>query len=611
MSNLIDVTVGNQIYTVDDSDVFAKRREIYTNEGVVYSYRTDIGMLQEANPTGGNHLRVILLDTDRLVKANDLKPVTNPITFAKNNIPTPDGILSNEIFGITMYDRMNTCAYIDLGEWFLAPLVYKVWSKLDKNIIACVNETKNFIVDDKGVLKEDENGKTGIKFLKDNFTRINIGRTTSLKRDMNVDFIEALQKDPTGVFIRKQIVIPAALRDVDTSKGGRVSLGEINEIYRNLILATKALKESADYGLDMTGATRGRVQMTLIQIYDYFGMGTTINGSTTGPNIPGKIGVMRRSVMSKTTDYASRAVIGAPELKVDSLEEMAADLDYSSVPLAHIIANFTPFMVFACKRYFENAFSGGKGIPYKDKDGNDILLYPKNYQMQFSEDQIKKEMDRFRHGYSNRLIPIHVETTNADYPIISLRFKGFQTTKEEYDKHAGNMPISERTFTWCDLFYICANEVVEDKHVVICRYPFDSIYNQFPSKVHVASTNETEPMIVDGKFFPRYPKIREEYIGQNTSSLFIDSLNLCNLYLEGMKGDYDGDTTTIKPIYTVEANEELEKAMKTKYNFINMGGSPIRVPGNEAIISIFALTRHLNDAPKAEEPVFGKPPKGT
>ena len=97
-----------------------------------------------------NHLRMSLLDMDRLVKANDLKPITNPITFQKNNIPTPDGLLSNEIFGITMYDRMNTCAYIDLHEWFMHPLIYKTWCKLDKKIVACVNETKYFSINDKG-----------------------------------------------------------------------------------------------------------------------------------------------------------------------------------------------------------------------------------------------------------------------------------------------------------------------------------------------------------------------------------------------------------------------------------------------------------------------------
>ena len=63
-----------------------------------------------------NHLRADLLDPDRLVKANDLKEITNPVFFIRNSVPTPDGLLSNEIFGITKYDRANTFAYIDLYE---------------------------------------------------------------------------------------------------------------------------------------------------------------------------------------------------------------------------------------------------------------------------------------------------------------------------------------------------------------------------------------------------------------------------------------------------------------------------------------------------------------
>lgn len=419
-----------------------------------------------------NHLRVDLLDMDRFVKANDLKPITNPVTFTKNNVPTSDGLLSNEIFGITMYDRMNTCAYIDLHEWFLSPIVYKVWSKLDKKIIACINETSYFSIDDKGALYEDENGETGIEFLRKNFSRINIARTASIKRDMNVDFINSFKNKP-GAFIRKMIVIPAGLRDVDTSKGGRVSIGVINILYRNLILACRALSESTGYGLDMVGATRGRIQNNLVQIYDFFGNGTTVNGEETGAVVPGKLGVLRRAVMSKTTDYASRLVITAPELKVEKLEDMSSDLDHVAIPLASIISNYTPYIIFSAKRYFENAFSGNKGIPYIDpKTKEEKIVYPKDYQVQFSEDEIKKQMDRFRMGYSDRLIPIKVETTEGE--TIHLRFKGFNVTKEEYES-GGQMPIVDRDFTWCDLFYICAEEVCKDKHVIIARYPISNL----------------------------------------------------------------------------------------------------------------------------------------
>ena len=566
--------------------------------------KTQLTIYDEANAMRGNHLRIDLLDIDRLVKVNELKEITNPITFSKNNTPTSDGLLSNEIFGITMYDRMNTCAYIDLGGWFINPVLYKTWSKLDKKIIACVNETKYFSIDKSGALQEDENGETGIKFLKNNFNKINIARTASIKRDMNVDFINRCKNTP-GAFMRKQIVIPAALRDVDTSKGGRVSLGLINELYRNLILATRALKESSDYGLDMSGATRGRIQDLIIKIFDYFGNGTTINGEETGALVPGKLGVLRRAVMSKTTDYSSRLVLSAPDLNVEKQSDLQSTLEYSAIPLSHVLSNFTPYIIFSVKRYFENAFSGGKSIqPSLTATGTEPK-YPKDYQMQFSEDRILKEINRFCEGYSNRFIPITVETTDGD--TVRLTFKGLNTTYEEYEKNVGNSPVVERDFTWCDLFFICATEVTSDKHVIVCRYPIDSIYNQFPTKIHISSTTQTEPMIVDGKAYTNYPYIRQEDIGTNTSNRFVDSARLCNLFLEGLNGDYDGDTGTVKGIYSNEANAELDKVMNSNFNYIGLGGTPIRTAGNEAFQCLYSMTLTLpGEDEKLNTPVFGK-----
>ena len=418
------------------------------------------------------HLRVSLLDTEKLIKVNDLKEVTNPIIFQGGNIPTPDGLLSNEIFGITRYDRANTCAYIDLGEYFLNPEVYKIWSKLDKNIIAIVHGTNNFAIDGQGKLAQDPEGDTGIRFLRKHFKEINITRTTSLRRDANVNFIEACQKNPEGVWINKLIVIPAFYRDVDTSKKGKIQVGELNELYRNLIIATKSLRETSDYGLDLGESIRGRIQQILVQIFDWFGTGTTIGGEATSPNIPGKIGVLRRSVMSKTTDYASRLVISAPELKYDKIEDTPINLDYSGVPLFAALSTFMPYAIFSIKRYFENALSGGKEIPVYSKSGEEVIgvVAPKDYQLQFSEDRIKKEIKRYMEGFSNRLIPVEVEAVNGKK--YRLKLKGFRTTVEDFEKginQANN--LYQRDLVWVDIFYMAAVEATKDKHILVTRYP--------------------------------------------------------------------------------------------------------------------------------------------
>ena len=69
---------------------------------------------------------------------------------------------------------------------------------------------------------------------------------------------------------------------------------------------------------------------------------------------------------------------------------------------------------------------------------------------------------------------------------------------------------------------------------------WDSTYNQFTTKIHVNSTIEKNPTIIEGTFYPYYPLIEADDIGINTSNKFVDTLNISNLYLSGIGGDYDG-----------------------------------------------------------------------
>ena len=391
------------------------------------------------------HLRVNLLDPDKLVKVNNLQEVKNPVMFTGNSRPTPDGLLSNEIFGISKYDRANTFAYIDLHEYFISPLLYKVWCKVDSNVKACIHGTKNFIINAKGELEENEEGDNGIEFLRKNADKIKFRRTSSNQRDMRVDFLERYMGTPE-MFITKEIVCPAFYRDVNVERG-RVTVVEINELYRSLLISVKSLKESADYGLNLNSAVRGRIEETLVQIYDWFGSGTEINGNKTTNIIPGKTGVLRSAVMTKTTDYGSRLVLSAPELKVEKLDDIEADLDYSVLPLASACVNFLPFVIYNVRRFFENEFSGDAVIPYVTKDKEVKYLHPKDPQIQFSDDRIKKEIDRFCTGFSNRFIPVPIETKEGITK--NLHFKGYNMTPEQYAKSdIGKMPIMERDLTW-------------------------------------------------------------------------------------------------------------------------------------------------------------------
>lgn len=412
------------------------------------------------------NFKIDQLDQEKLVKANDLAQVTNPIMFGVNTVPTTDGLLSNEIFGITKDDRADTFAYIDLQDYFIQPYLYRVWLKIDKNIRAVVYETKNFRIDSNGMLVEDENGSTGIEFLRKNIDSLKFKNT---KRD---SLLKILMEKKDLMFTKKLVITPPFYRDVETNGGAHISVGEINKLYAEVMNGVKALKESNDYGLSMKGGIKGKIQDGLLKIYNWYTVGESIvGGEHTGAGIFKKFGVMRRSVMSKTTDYSARLVLSAPNINANSKEDFIVDLDHAAIPLSAACVIFYPYMMYHIRSFLVNEF-GGK-VKYdrfnsKTKQLERITL--KDPQIEFSDEKIDREIDRFVHGYSNRLNPI--EIPNEEGKETYFRFKGYSVTEEEYKNGIReNGKMIERDLTWMDLFFMAAVTVSKDKMVLITRYP--------------------------------------------------------------------------------------------------------------------------------------------
>lgn len=560
---------------------------------IVFDSVNKLGVLTEAEDErkrNNKHLKVWPLNVEATIKDNNMKEVTDPIHFIRDGVPNPNGLLSNEIFGITKDERANIFAYIDLHDWFMHPLIYKLWSRMDGRIKEIVHGTKKFIINDNGDFEENENGKNGVKFIKDNMDKIVIRSTESRKRNNKIEYIEKYKKD---IFMTKMIVIPAYYRDVNTS-GGNVGVGILNKYYASLLVNVRSLSETQDYGLSMSEAVRGRIQEIIVQIYDCI-CGTS-GAETDGIGLSKKKGLVRTAVMSKTADYGSRLIITSPELKVNSVDDIMVTLEYAAIPLPSVCANFKPFMIFAIKRFFENEFGGGTKYPCINKKGELEYMEVKDPLITFSEDVINEEMKKFIYGYSNRLTPVKIPLENGGFAYMN--FKGYSVKPEDIKNNVGEGSIIDRRMTWCDIFYIAACEVVKDKHVLITRFPIDSLYSQTPMKIRVSSLKEIEPVKINNELYRFYPKIREEDIGKNTSNLFIDSLQMSNLYLKGFAGDYDGDQVSSKGVYTIEANDEIEKFMNGKTSLISANGTNIRVFSGEANVAIDALTKVLSTSEK-------------
>lgn len=558
---------------------------------------SDIITINEAGK-GTSLLTVSLLDEEDFIKKNRIQEISNPIFFVREGVPTDDGLLSNRIFGITKQERSKTFGYIDLNGTYMHPLCYKVWSRMDSRIRDIAHGTKKFSVQN-GDFVEDPKGSNGMDFIKKHINEIKIRSTESRHRDKKIDF---LLKNKDHMFINKLVVIPAYYRDAESSTG-HVGVGSLNKHYASLLISTNSLKETQEYGLDVSDAIKGRVQETILEIYNI--LSGTSDDPNAGTGLSKKTGYVKNAVMGKTVDYGTRLVISAPDLKVESIDDLMVDIEHCALPLASALVNFYPFIIFYVKRYFENNYYGNDQYSAIDKQGNVVYKKVKDPLITFSDERIKEELKRFIYGYSGRFDPIQLESEDGHTYLMT--FTGRQVSAEDVKSGnvSGSSALIQRPMTWCDIFYIAACESTRDKCVLMTRYPMDSCFNQMAAKIRISTIKETEKIYVDGKYYPFYPKIREKDIKQNTSDKFIDTLMISNLMLKGLSGDYDGDQVSVKGVWTQEANDELNKFISSISNYIDLGGVNIRVSTNEAVQSLYCLTKILpEDENKIQKPVF-------
>lgn len=66
----------------------------------------------------------------------------------------------------------------------------------------------------------------------------------------------------------------------------------------------------------------------------------------------------------------------------------------------------------------------------------------------------------------------------------------------------------------------------------------------------------------------------------------------------------DGDTVSVKGIYTEEANDELRKQINSKGHFIALNGITEMHSQKQAVHALYALTMEIPGMHKLETPVF-------
>ena len=534
-------------------------------------------------------MQMWLLDIDKLVKLNDLQPVTNPISFDKGLYPSKDGLFSNEIFGMTTTERKRTCAYIPLKKKFISPKAYITLKHLNRKFVNLINGTSNFTIDKNGVLVEDENGGTGIDWLYENWDRISFSRNDSERRNQKIDLLENTKKD--DIFIDKFFVVPPFYRDVNLQQvadGANPRVPEVNNLYSAIIRNVNMLDNSDTFDI-MSNAISGKTQDLLVEVYDMW-----------KSKLEKKYGYIRKFLLGKSVSWCARVVITANTENNNSPDEHNIDFFHTGVPLSHAIAMSTPFIVYWIKRFFKTMlFDFMNGYPVvSEKTGKKIYVKLDNPEVYYNDEYIEKQMDRFINNPSSRFdkVPIPIKKSEMEkYGInkpVYMKLKGYKGETTTMKKEEN---MFQRDLTWTDLFFMAVSDMTKDKHVIVTRYPVLDYLGSIITRISILSTRYTSPMIINDTLYENYPIIDFTIPPEKLDSYFIDSFKLNPYYLSGLVGDHDGDQVTGKMIFSMQANEEAERIMKSNFNILGVNGSPVRKLGNEFIQSLYTLTRFHKD----------------
>lgn len=506
-----------------------------------------------------------LTPVDTLVKVNNLREVTNPI-YLNRNVPTPDGVLSYEIFGTTQEERKSIMAYIDLHGHYMYPLAALKLKAYDRTLDKVLySQGKYRLTKDGELVEDEENGDSGPEFLYAIWGKVKVrDKDTVTTKEIQKFFEQGRDK----LFLTKYPVIPAFYRDINVQTNSSTKSSNIlNSLYSSIISYTQTLSQYTDTFTHMSRITQSRVQTLIVEIYRDL-MVNTVKGS------PSKFGMLRRSLQGKNINYSARLVISAPALNRETKDDVLVRFGYAVIPLAYALSCFFPFMVHHLKRFFDAEFIQGGKMPVMTRDDGKVAYV--TFTDSFDENTITKMITRYINSPSSRFDPVETPKDsdgNTYHMILTGRFNKDNTT-------------FNRKMTLTDVLYIVAHRVVKDKHVIITRYPLDNYNGQFPCRIEISTTVRTQPVTVGNEVYRFFPVCEGD-----PSNAFMETMQFSNTYLGPMAGDYDGDTISVKPVFFKEDNAECEKRIMSNGYVLSVEGKLLRELTKDFVLCGYNLTR--------------------
>ena len=522
---------------------------------------------------------------------------------------TPDGLYSEEIFGVTREDRVRQGAMYNLKAWMMRPnivFLLKRFSRIMYNCVTGAVMTKKgrrvyYVILDGVLYREDDlnrpdlrsdkidfnaqdNAGVGPVFLYNNWHKLNFNKMINTDLDSGMKFANTeLRKIFTKyklseIFQRYIYVIPIGYRE-NPELGGRVQVDPINEMYSEIINISRTLQEAESTPYLQRSKTDFEIQlqMSLMKFYQ------TVSDRYLGVN-----GALKKKLIARTIDGSARMVILPSTYSSNIIGKSKIDIDTTGIPIHHLVAMFRPFVIKHAMDFVQELQLTGV-LKSNVDETRDISL---RYGIDVFTEMIENMED-----IAFRVSPFIIHDFDSSKRPLVCEFELFEN---------GIYKTVTKELSMMEFFYIVLIKymnVTGTKTVTTTRYPVDSITS--------IQTLRPLPLTLTGRLLKKvkfmdyeyddFPFV-DEFIKSNfQEKIFEQAQRISPGTAIAVNGDFDGDTMLQKPLLTNEATDDARNARNNLLHTFTYGGNFKRDVGKAPVQTLYSLTRDPKPSDKSKE----------
>lgn len=507
-----------------------------------------------------------------------LKPVTVLDTYegATKDFHN-EGLYSTEIFGaIGSEARDTTFSFVDLKTTILSPayaLTLYELKQLYKGIQSGArfaiwdDELKDFVPASAG----DEGADTGYSFFMSKFKELAPKRTKSLIRNNNIDLIDKFRDVAANANV---LILPAGLRDLQVTDGGRDKEDEINKLYRSLLAQARLVPEGKGRFDKSADKVRWSMQETFNEIYKYiFAI------------LEGKGGFIRGKVAKRNIRHGTRNVLSSmnPVSPVMGRADAVRSTD-TFVGLYQGVKALEPIAVNKIRTRYIDDIDGGPGklwLVNKDTLKRELVdVSSEDYDRLITNEGIEALINKFK-DIENKHSPVRI--AKHFVKLIWIGDDSFRIFNDIDDLPDGFKRKDVFPLSYAELIYLSGYDVWNDYFILPTRYPVAGDGSTFSSTLRISTTTTSSMKYeLESDWKERREKPAIEFPKREVAE-FVSSMILATHRLAGMAADFDGDTGSGDSVMTNEALAENRERMNDVSYWVRPDGSLTMDVGNDLV----------------------------